>query len=144
MFAYLLRLTGDYPLCGDLMQESFTRYLHRYGRQSNNGALLFTIARNAAWDALRKRREEPFQGDDQESPDGDPERQLIQKQAFNSMIAAIQQLNPVDRELIALLSTETFSYRQIGKMLAISEANVKVKVHRARLRLKAILNDGGQ
>jgi RNA polymerase sigma-70 factor (ECF subfamily) len=55
------------------------------------------------------------------------------------MLAAIQQLNPVDRELIALLATEAFSYRQIGTILNISEANVKVRVHRARLRLKAIL-----
>ena len=144
MFAYLLRLTGNYHLSSDLTQESFTRYLSRYGRSGNHGALLYTIARNAALDAMRKRREEPLRGDDEVSPEGDPERQLIQKQAYYRMIAAIQKLSPVDRELIALLATETFSYREIGKMLDISEANVKVKVHRARLRLKAILKDGGQ
>ena len=144
MFAYLLRLTGDYHLASDLTQESFTRYLSRYGRNGNNGALLYTIARNAALDAMQKRREERLSGDDEVSPAGDPERQLIQKQEFDKMIAAIQQLKPVDRELIALLATETFSYSQIGKLLNISEANVKVKVHRARLRLKAILKNGGQ
>jgi RNA polymerase sigma-70 factor (ECF subfamily) len=79
---------------------------------------------------------------------GDPERRLIDKQAVDRTLAAIGQLNPVDRELIALLAAETFSYRQIGRLLDISENNVKVKVHRARLRLKAILNpdadnDGG-
>jgi hypothetical protein len=31
IFAYLLRLTGDYHLAGDLTQESFTRCLARYG-----------------------------------------------------------------------------------------------------------------
>ena len=144
MFAYLLRLTGNYHLSSDLTQESFTRYLSRYGRSGNNGALLYTIARNAALDAMRKRREETLRADDEVSPEGDPERQLIQKQAYNRMIAAIQQLNPIDRELISLLATETFSYREIAKLLDISETNVKVKVHRARLRLKAILNDGGQ
>lgn len=144
MFAYLLRLTGNYYLSSDLTQESFTRYLFRYGRSGNNGALLYTIARNAALDAMRKRREEHLRGDDEVSPEGDPERQLIQKQAYNRMIAAIQQLNPIDRELIALLTTERFSYREIAKLLDISETNVKVKVHRARLRLKAILKDGGQ
>jgi RNA polymerase sigma-70 factor (ECF subfamily) len=144
VFAYLLRLTGDYHLASDLTQESFTRYLSRYGRNGSNGALLYTIARNAALDAMQKRREETLQDDDEVSPVGDPERQLIQKQEFDKMIAAIQQLNPVDRELIALLATEAFSYHQIGKLLNISEANVKVKVHRARLRLKAILKNGGQ
>ena len=144
VFAYLLRLTGNYHLSSDLTQESFTRYLSRYGRNGNNGALLYTIARNAALDALRKRREEHLQGDEEVSPIGDPERQLIHKQAYDHMIAAIQKLNPVDRELVSLLATEAFSYKEIGKLLNISEANVKVKVHRARLRLRAILKDGGQ
>ena len=144
LFAYLLRLTGNYHLSSDLTQESFTRYLSRYGRNGNNAALLYTIARNAALDAMRKRREETLQGDDEASPAGDPERQLIHKQAYNRMIAAIQKLNPVDRELVSLLATEAFSYKEIGKLLNISEANVKVKVHRARIRLRAIIKDGGQ
>ena len=144
MFAYLLRLTGDYQLSNDLMQESFTRCLSRYGRNGNNCALLYTIARNAALDAVRKHREERIGDDDELSPASDPERQLIEKQGYSQMLSAIQKLNPVDRELIALLSTETFSYKQIGRLLGISEANVKVKVHRARLKLKAMLNHGGQ
>ena len=144
IFAYLLRLTGDYQLSSDLMQESFTRCLSRYGRNGNNSSLLYTIARNAALDAVRKRREERIGEDDGPSSISDPERQLIEKQGYSQMLSAIQKLNPVDRELIALLSTETFSYKQIGRLLGISEANVKVKVHRARLKLKAILNHGGQ
>ena len=139
VFAYLLRLTGDVQLAGDLTQESFTRCLSRYGRNGNNSALLYTIARNAALDAVRKRREDRLKEDDGLSPVSDPERQLIEKQGYSQMLSAIQKLNAVDRELIALLSTETFSYKQIAKLLGISEANVKVKVHRARLRLKAIL-----
>ncbi len=144
VFSYLLRLTGDYHLSFDFMQESFTRYFSRYRCKNNNCALLYTIARNAALDSIRKRREKTIQEEDEVSPVGDPERQLIEKQEFNRMNAAIQQLNPVDRELIALLTAKTFSYKEIGKLLNISEANVKVKVHRARLRLKAILGKEGQ
>ena len=140
LFAYLLRLTGDYHLSNDLVQESFTRCLARYGRNGSNRALLYTVARNAALDAIRKRRESPLEGDDELSPADSPERQLIDKESCQHMIAAIQKLGPDDRELIALLATESFSYREIGKMLRINEANVKVKVHRARLRLKAILD----
>ena len=144
VLAYLLRMTGDYHLSNDLVQESFTRCLARYGRNGNNRALLYTIARNAALDAVRKRREERLGANEEASPVSDPERQLIDKQGYRTMLDAIQQLNPVDRELISLLATESFSYREIGKLLRISETNVKVKVHRARLRLKAILNNGGQ
>jgi RNA polymerase sigma-70 factor (ECF subfamily) len=145
VFAYLLRMTGDYHLSVDLTQESFTRYLSRYGKTSHNRTLLYTIARNAALDAIRKRREEALgDSEDAAAGGGDPERRLIDKQAVDRMLAAIGQLNPVDRELIALLAADTFSYRQIGRMLDISENSVKVRVHRARLRLKKILNRGGQ
>ena len=33
--------------------------------------------------------------------------------------------------------------REIARVLNISEANVKVRVHRARMKLKAILSSGG-
>jgi RNA polymerase sigma-70 factor (ECF subfamily) len=144
VFAYLLRLTGDCHLANDLMQESFARYLSRYGRNGHNCALLYTIARNVAFDAVRKCREVSIWDDSVASPVGDPERQLIEKQAYSQIITAIQRLNAVERELIALLATEAFSYKEIGKLLNISEANVKVKVHRARLKLKAIMENGGQ
>jgi RNA polymerase sigma-70 factor (ECF subfamily) len=52
---------------------------------------------------------------------------------------AIKRLPPFDRELIALVAGADLSYSQIGKVLNISEANVKVKVHRARIKLKEIL-----
>ncbi|MFZ7127368.1 MAG: RNA polymerase sigma factor [Desulfobacterales bacterium] len=142
VLAYLLRLTGSYPLASDLVQESFTRYLARYGRKVANRSLLFTIARNAALDAVRKSREDAIHGEPAAPRSGDPEHRLMEKQALDRVTAAIQRLEPVDRELIALLATEAFSYREIAKLLDITEANVKVKVHRARLRLRTLLKDG--
>ena len=143
LFHYLLRMTGDYQLAHDLAQESFARCLSRYGRNGSNCALLYTIARNAALDEVRNNREDHIGDTDEASSLGDPENQLIEKQAYGRILSAIQKLSPTDRELVALLATETFSYKEIGKMLQISESNVKVRVHRARLRLKTILNNGG-
>ena len=54
LFAYLMRTSGDYDLAGDIMQESFTRYLARYGKHEPNAPLLFKIARNALTDHRRK------------------------------------------------------------------------------------------
>ena len=36
------------------------------------------------------------------------------------------------------------TYREIARVLNISEANVKVRVHRSRMKLKAILSSGGK
>lgn len=142
VLAFLLHLTGDHDLARDLVQESFTRYLSRYGRDAGNLALLFTIARNAALDTFRKRRESQGDWNEAVSRDSGPEGRLIEKQEFDTVLAAVRRLDDLDRQLISLLATGTFSYKEIGRMLDISEANVKVKVHRARLRLKEILADG--
>lgn len=142
VLTYLLRLTGDAQLACDLMQESFARCLSRYGRNGNSRSLLFTIARNAALDALRKHREASCPEVENSAPGSDPECRCIEKEGCDRLFAAIRKLTPEERELISLLATETFTYKQIGKLLDISEGNVKIRVHRARLRLRAILADG--
>ena len=60
------------------------------------------------------------------------------------MLAAIGQLTQPDRELISLVATADLTYLQIGRILHISEANVKVRVHRARTKLRDILSSGGE
>ncbi|GAB6906775.1 hypothetical protein JCM12296A_26110 [Desulfosarcina cetonica] len=140
MYAYLLRMTGDLQLAADLVQESFVRYLDRYGDQKSNRALLYTIARNAALDIMRRHKADAgVEMDDHADPGTSPEQTVIDRQALTRMLMAVQQLAPMERELIALVVSADLSYREIARMLNISEANVKVKVHRARVRLREIL-----
>lgn len=139
---FLLHLTGDVELARDLVQETFARYLSRYGRDSEQLGLLFTIARNAGLDALRWRRTSPLPERETADPRRDPEHQLIDRQEMDRVLAAIRRLDDTDRQLVALLATSTFSYREIGRLLDLSETNVKVRVHRARLKLKALMAEG--
>lgn len=140
LYAYLLRMTGETQLAVDLVQESFVRYLGRYGSQDGgNRSLLFTIARNAALDAIRQRKPVNDEVDACEDPGNNPEQQVIHRQALERMLAAIGQLVPQDREMISLVATADLTYNEIASILNISEANVKVRVHRARTKLRAIL-----
>ena len=139
---FLLHLTGDVELARDLVQETFARYLSRYGRDSEQLGLLFTIARNAGLDALRRRRTSPLPERETADPRRDPEHQLIDRQELDRVLAAIRRLDDTDRQLVAFLATGTFSYREIGRLLDLSETNVKVRVHRARLKLKALMAEG--
>lgn len=144
LYAYLLRMTGETQLAIDLVQESFVRYLGRYGsRDGGNRSLLYTIARNAALDAIRQRKTDAFEVDSCESPGNDPEQQVIDRQALARLLTAIGQLASPDRELVSLVATADLTYREIARILNISEANVKVRVHRARKRLRVILSSGG-
>lgn len=136
-------MTGDYHLACDLVQESFTRYLKNYNR-INNRTLLYTIARNAALDAIRKQKTELLDTVDYEDQRSNPESQVMEQQAFKRILRAVGQLETSNRELIALVANADLTYREIGRILNISEANVKVRVHRARMILRKILDSGDE
>ena len=127
----------------DLVQESYTRYLGRYGSRENNKALLYTIARNAAVDGFRKQKAIGFDTENCEDSGANPEQQVIDRELFDQMMSAIAKLAPLDKELISLVTTSDLTYQEIGRVLKISEANVKVRIHRARSKLRVILSSGG-
>jgi RNA polymerase sigma-70 factor (ECF subfamily) len=140
LLGYLLRRTGDPQLAADLTQEAFTRCLERYPDREPNAALLFVIGRHLLYDhARRKTKQVEFQEADY--PDGkDPEAQFLVRDECRRMLSALQQLADEERDLLSLAATSGLSYQEIAAMTGHSLANVKVKVHRARLRLRKILD----
>jgi len=144
LYAYLLRMTGEQQLALDLVQEGFARYLGRYGRRECNKALLYTIARNAALDAFRKQSADGVDTENFQDSSADPEQQMIDQEKFKQTMLAIAKLAPLDRELISLVTMSDLTYQEIGRVLKMSEANVKVRIHRARTKLREMLASGGK
>ena len=144
LYAYLLRMTGETQLALDLVQESFVRYLGRYGNGGGSRALLYTIARNAALDAIGKRKMDGLDPEAHSDPGYDPEQRIMAREAFDRLLAAINVLAAADRELIALVATADLTYEEIGRILNTSEAAIKVRVHRARTRLRKIMAARGE
>jgi RNA polymerase sigma-70 factor, ECF subfamily len=62
-----------------------------------------------------------------ESPDPDP------------VLAALEQLTPIDQEILTLTSWEGLTPREIGAVLGMSPNLVRVRAHRARARLRSML-----
>ena len=137
-----MRLTGNYQLASDILQESFTRYLEHYGPQTQNVSLLFTIARNLVWDNTRKKTNNKEIENNIEDVTFNPEEQLLVRESYRNVLSAMQKLKKSQRDLLALTVSSDLSYREIANILGISEANVKVKVHRARILLKELLQTG--
>ena len=144
LFAYLMRMTGDYYLAGDIMQESFTRFLERYEGQAPKTSLLFTIARNALFDHSRNRKRNVHLEEDPIDGSGSQEYDLMIKQEYRQVIGAMQKLEKNERDILALAISDGLSYRDIAAIVDISVENVKVKVHRTRLKLKKILQGGDE
>ena len=142
LFAYLLRRTGDYHLSSDILQESFTRYFERYGNKQHSLSLLYTIGRNLIFDAARKQARITELQMDTGTVSNNPENQIMVRLEYRRVLAAMQQLDDDDRDLLALAVSSDLSYRQIAALIGISEAHVKVKIHRTRVKLRKILQAG--
>lgn len=139
LFAYLMRTSGDYYLSGDIMQESFTRYLDRYGKRKTSAPLLFKIARNALLDHLRKSNRSTRFDDESRARSGDPEHHLMVRDEFRRTLSAMQRLEEAERDVLNLVVSSDMSYREIAEIHHTSVQNVKVRVHRARVKLRKIL-----
>ncbi|WP_028316560.1 RNA polymerase sigma factor [Desulfatibacillum aliphaticivorans] len=141
VFAYLLRMTGSKDLSMDLVQESFTRCLERYAGTERPGPLVFTIARNLVYDNHRRQA----RWDDREAPElesnADPETAFLIKEKVERVLKAMQRLPDSEKEALALATSKALTYREIAQVTGVSEANVKVRVHRARKSLRRFLED---
>lgn len=142
IFSYLVRMTGDYGLAADILQETFARHLERYRGENRSLFLLYRIARNLFLDEMRRRKRRPAADEDGEEVDADQERRLMIRSEYRRVLAAMASLAEDERDILVLAAGGDLSYREIAALSEISEANVKVKVHRARLKLKKALQEG--
>jgi RNA polymerase sigma factor (sigma-70 family) len=141
LFSYLMRLTGDYYQSCDIMQESFLRYFKRY-RNERNTSLLYKIAKNALLDSLRRSRKNIQFDENQVASSGNQEHSFMVREEYRRVIGAMQKLKGDERDILSLVAGGDLSYREIAEITGQSETNVKVKVHRARVKLKDILRGG--
>lgn len=143
LFSYLVRATGDYELSRDLLQESFVRFLAHYDGKGGTIPLLYAIAHNALVDHWRRARRISSLEHDVEDSSPDSSVRLLARERYRRVLDALAHLPQDEREILSLVATGDLSYSEIGRILGISEVSVKVKVHRARCRLKDILGKEG-
>ena len=144
LFRYLMFRCGDYEVAKDIMQESFTRhYQNSKARLSLSPAFLFTIARNALVDYQRHENNHTLIEDYTPQPSQDLETDIILQDESQIVTDAFNKISREDREILTQV-VSSLSYKQIGEIQGLSEANIKVRVHRARVRLRECINNGEQ
>jgi len=136
-----MRMTGDYYLASDMLQESFTRLLDRYPSSAWCKALLFRVARNAMIDEKRKLRDGKRQALTENHGAQDHEHDLMIRESYREVLKALQDLDPMEQDILNLKISSNLTYRDIAGIVGTSEANVKVKIHRARIKLKSVLKN---
>ncbi len=142
LFGYLLHKCGCRSLADDLVQETFTRYMERYRNHELSPALLFTMGRNLYYDHLRSRRAGVALTDNIEQKTfSSQEASYIFREESQKVLRCLQRLDDEERDILALVVSSELRYQEIAEIRGCSKANIKVKVHRARKRLKQLLQE---
>jgi RNA polymerase sigma factor (sigma-70 family) len=140
VYAYVAGMLRDRASAEEVTAAAFERALTRRssykpGRGSPR-AWLFGIARNAAYDELRRRRRTQPAADPEERsvPTGDTTADVAVRRA--ALASALKQLSQEERELVALRFEAGLSGAETGAVLGISETNVGTRLSRAMAKLR--------
>jgi RNA polymerase sigma-70 factor, ECF subfamily len=153
VFRFGVRMCGNPEDGGDVAQETLlamARSLERFRGDAELSTWLYTIARRFCVKARRRRAGEPARQESLESLQSeerdalaasgrDPERELQSRQVSRALTAALAALPPAHREVLILRDMEGLTAPEVGKVLGVSVAAVKSRLHRARQAVQAEL-----
>ncbi|MDR2073744.1 MAG: RNA polymerase sigma factor [Spirochaetaceae bacterium] len=150
LFRIAYRIAGSEEAAEDLCQEAFFRYHEKemsFPNPDEAKYWLIRVVKNSTLNyAKRKERERrAYQRAFQEvqKPGETAETDLLKQETRIEVQEALDRLPEKLRTVLVLKEYGELNYKEIGRILSISEGNVKVRVFRARERLAALLADTG-
>jgi RNA polymerase sigma-70 factor (ECF subfamily) len=134
---FALYLCGDTAMADEITSDTFSRAWMASDRirQPTVKGYLFTIARNAYTDLLRRATRHTQLDENMPDTRISPQTQVEQSTEVLAVLAELQQLPEMDRTVLLMRALDEMPYEEIAETLGISVVAAKVKVHRARLKL---------
>jgi len=155
VYAIAIRMLNDPDDAEEVLQETFIsacKNIQKFEERSALGTWLHRIATNAALMHLRKRKHREVSLDEPiEIQDGDdiyrevqdwtfaPDDHAMNSEVRDVLEKAIAQLPETLRTVFVLREIEGYSTEETANILGISVSAAKVRLHRARLRLRQLL-----
>ena len=142
---FTLYLCGNESLAEDLTSEAFVHAMCGPTdlRLGTVKAYLFAITRNLSRDYVARQGRMVASDSLPEHPDPrpSPETSAQDRQELGNTLRVVQALPEQQREALLLALDGDLSYEEIGRILGCSLPAVKVRIHRARMALKADLQE---
>ncbi|WP_162197958.1 RNA polymerase sigma factor [Pseudoalteromonas rubra] len=126
-------------LCEELSQDmafALWRALNKFDGQCKLNTYVYRVIHNVAVDHIRKhskQNEDELADEHAHSPDS-PESNMQKQQQQQRLERAIHQL-PLSLRQVMMLKLEGIDTAEISDVLGISEANVGIRLHRAKTQL---------
>jgi RNA polymerase sigma factor (sigma-70 family) len=146
VFTLVLRFTDNRQDAEEISQDIFIkayRSLADFRGDSKFSTWLYTIVRTSCITFLRKKKLDTTSIDNErtlttlENRESSFNANIVEQKSRHAMVnAAIRLLSPDDAQLITLFYKGEQSLEEIGKIMSYDPNTIKVKLHRARHRLK--------
>src|SRR6186713_3145904 len=135
VYRFILKNLRNEEDARDVVQTAFEKmWIHRAEVDAlKSKSYLFTVAYHQMIDHIRKVKRVQLKEEFNENSS-------VQDKPTNNLKKvleeALSRLSETQRSLVLLKDYEGYSYEEIGKITGLSESQVKVYLHRARVQLK--------
>jgi len=138
-YTIALKIVNNKAEAEEIAQDSFIKafhYLKKFNREAKFSTWLYRIVFNTAISYKRKNKQQ-FQSIENSSIEyGEYADHKIEKDDKRIFIEhALQKLSDADRVAVQLFYIKEYSLEEIAEMLGQNMNTLKVRIHRARLRL---------
>lgn len=155
VYALSLRLTGNPHDAADVTQDTYIRLLKAiksFRGEAKFSTWLYQVTSSVAITSLRKRarRRNEVSLDSDEWPEaprwraavsGEPGAELDRRELGHRLDEALARLPAGYRSVVVLRDVYGMGLEEVGSQLGISEGAAKVRLHRARQKLKDMLQE---
>lgn len=152
VYSLALRLTGNPDDAADATQETYIRLLRSirsFRGEAKFSTWLYKVTSSVAITSLRKRAKrrseaslESGEWEDWPAPaSGEPGAELDRRQLGERLDSALKSLPEAYRAVVVMRDVYGLALGEVGEQLGISEGAAKVRLFRARQKLKQMLFD---
>ena len=141
VFRFSLYVCGNSHDAEDLTEEAFLRAWTSSApiRVGTVKAYLFMIVRNLHRDRTRGLRGHDALEESLRDPRPGPAETAAGRHELDRVLTALQKLPETDRAVLAMATMGEMPYELIGAAMGLSVSAIKVRIHRTRVRLNALL-----
>lgn len=142
LFRLALRITFDRAEAEDVVQDTMIRVWNKREEWTQFGSIeayCLTVAKNLAIDRSQKKEAQNVELTpemEEESEISGPYDQLVNNERMSIIHRLINELSEKQRLIMQLRDIEGESYKEIAKILSLTEEQVKVNLFRARQKVK--------
>lgn len=147
VYFYVNEILNNHHLSEEAVQDTYLRILNNLSKidereETRTANYIITVAKNVARSkAVKENKVMPVDFDDAENDyltkdSFDLEDYILGQDSYDEILSQVNKLDEMALEILRLKYINDFSDRTVAQICNLTEANVRVKLHRARQKIK--------